>query len=125
MTADRRWTAANAVVNGGVMWLYHFTIAGNVSSILQHGLKTERDRRGKGRIWLASWCALDWARSRVAEVHGVRAEALSVVFVIQLRSEVRQYGTGVYYSVDDIPAQSIVGSEPNFSGIPEPCHYIV
>lgn len=65
------------------MWrrFYHVTHAGNVGSIIEHGLEPDRARGKLKAVWLADSKRLHWAIAHVAAKHGSPMSALWVAVV--------------------------------------------
>jgi hypothetical protein len=76
---------------------FHCTPRRNVPQILQHGLLPWRDRRKKGRVWLARLAALEWAFGHVMETHSREWEDLAILEVCMMPHEVTKHRRGVYY----------------------------
>lgn len=89
---------------------FHATPACNRFAALHTGLHTSEDRRGKGRIWLADLCQLEWIMDHLTADRGLTSLSFAVLEINTaiLPEQVKRHGRpGIYYYTSDIPSNAV------------------
>ncbi len=94
------------------MLLRHATLARYLPSIIKAGLLTSKSKGKLPAVWLCSAAKTLWAAAHVVRRHGGRIESVVVLEIDVPRSWLKRHGgaaKGIWYSLRDIPPQSIRG----------------
>jgi hypothetical protein len=89
------------------MLLRHATPARNLNSILRHGLLCSKSRGKLRVVWACSPARSWWAVLHVIGRHGGRVETTVVLELDVPRTWLRKSRKGLWYSVEDVPADRV------------------
>jgi hypothetical protein len=89
------------------MLLRHATLIRNLPGIERRGLLCSKSRGRRPVVWLHSPAKSFWATLHTIKRHGGRAEAVIILLVNVPRAWLRKSRKGLWYSINDIPADRI------------------
>lgn len=90
-----------------VRWYVHFSPRVNRASIKANGLWPHYDRRGKGRVWVATNLTASWALSHVSETHVRDATDFDAWLINPRVKHLVKHRQGVYYTLFPIPPEQL------------------
>jgi hypothetical protein len=89
------------------MLLRHATLIRNLPGIERRGLLCGKSQGRLPVVWLQTPAKSFWATLHTIKRHGGRAEAVVILLVDVPRAWLRKNRKGLWYSVQDIPADCI------------------
>jgi hypothetical protein len=89
------------------MLLRHATLVRNLPGIERRGLLCCKSKGRLPVVWLHTPAKSFWATLHTIKRHGGRAEAVLILLVDVPRASLRKNREGLWYSVQDIPADRI------------------
>ncbi len=89
------------------MKIRHATLARNLASILKGGLLCCKSKGRLKVVWLHSLNKSSWATLHTVKRHGGRVEQVVVLELNVPRRWLRRSRKGLWYSVNDVPANRI------------------
>jgi hypothetical protein len=89
------------------MILRHATLIRNLPGIERRGLLCDKSKGKRPVVWLHSAGKSFWATLHTIRRHGGRAEAVVILLVDVPRAWLRRNRKGLWYSVQDVPADRI------------------
>lgn len=101
---DRSRKQAKSIIPRAV--LYHVTHVNNLRAIACHGLRINRDRRGRGRVWLCDRKRIGWAVLHVTEAHRWEPWEIAIVGVTHA-NPFRSGREGIMYVRADVQPSCI------------------
>ena len=89
------------------MLLRHATLIRNILGIERHGLLCSKSQGKRPVVWLHTPAKSFWATLHTLRRYGGRAEAVVILLVDVPRAWLRKNRKGLWYSVENIPADRI------------------
>lgn len=94
------------------MALWHATHYGHLRSIFTHGLLVSYSTGEFPAVWAAAEDRMAWAVEHAAERHGWELTHMVALCVVPRIVKWRRNGSGLYYSLTDVPASSLSTVRP-------------